>query len=199
MIPLKEAFRLLKDLPGFHTEDNTRERIKAGELPFEKVGGRGDIWVLGPAVHEKLGMNRDEANMTEDQKLIRHYEESDSNNYVTAMSLRLASTLTHAKRVYEEYLSGLQDPRVMAGAARREHESRLAHPETPCSVCHRTSSVGKEDSTVVTRSVTGERDIFNFQEEYVLNEFRNLRCPQCKHWRLPVPVERMQELISSTK
>jgi hypothetical protein len=198
MIPFQEAFRMLKHLPGYYSEESARSHIRSGELPFEKVGGRGEIWVLGPAVHEMIGSTRDETELTEDQRLIKHYKESETHNYVTAIENRLASTLSHAKQVYEEYLDGLKDPRVMAGAAKKEHENRTANPLAPCSICHRTIEIARQDTLQVTHEVAGDKDTFNFMEEYVLTAFHEYRCPLCKHWRLPAPIEKMREKLQST-
>jgi hypothetical protein len=195
MIPLREAHRLLQHIPGYCTITSLKSRIRSGDFPYEKVGGRGEIWVLGPAVHEKIGMGKDEAQMTEDQKLIRHYEEDESNNYITATKSGLASTLGHAKRVYEEYLTSKTDPRFVAAKAKKTHEERLAHQELSCPECIRSYRDSREDSIRVTREVTGDRNIFTLAEEYALIELHEFRCPKCRQWRIPVPIERMRECL----
>lgn len=194
MIPFKEAYRLLKHLPGYYTEAAARERVRE-ELPFEKVGGRGDIWVLGPAVHEKIGTGKDATNLTEDQRLIRHYEEDPSNNYVSATKAGLASTLGHAKRVYEEYINSQTDPRLVAARARKAHDESLAKQELGCPECVRTYQSSREDSRRVAREVTGDRDLFTLREEYALVELQDYRCPKCRQWRIPVPIEQMRECL----
>jgi hypothetical protein len=195
MIPLKEAHRLLQHMPGYCTITSLKNRIRAGDLPYEKVGGRGDIWVLGPAVHEKIGMGKDEAQMTEDQKLIRHYEEDESNNFITATKTGLASTLGHAKRVYEEYLTSKSDPRFIAIKAKKAHEEQLNKQELTCPECIRTYQGSREDAKRIAREVTGDRDLFTLAEEYALVELQEHRCPRCRQWRIPVPIERMRECL----
>lgn len=197
MIPFAEAFRLLNHLPGYFTRSSARRRIlEENELPHEKVGKKGEIWVLGPAVHDKIGTIPTNFTIeTEDQRLIKHFQEKETNNYITAMEAGLASKLIHAKHVYDEYLLGKKDPRVLAAKAKETHNERIANQELSCPECIRTYQGSREDSKRIAREVTGDRDIFTLREEYALIELQEYRCPKCRQWRIPVPIERMRECL----
>jgi len=197
MIPFAEAFRLLNHLPGYFTRTSARRRIiEENELPYEKVGKKGEIWVLGPAVHDKIGTIPTSFTIeTEDQRLIKHFKEKETNNYISAMEAGLASKLIHAKRVYDEYMLGKTDPRVLAAKAKETHNERLANQELSCPECIRTYQGSREDSKRVAREVTGDRDIFTLAEEYALVELQEFRCPRCRQWRIPVPIQRMRECL----
>jgi hypothetical protein len=201
MIPFAEAHRLLKHLPGYFTRTSARTRIiEENQIPYEKVGKKGEIWVLGPAVHDKIGTIPAHFTVeTEDQRLIKHFKEKETNNYISAMETGLASTLTHAKRIYEEYLIGKDDPRVLIAKAKEAHNERLAKQELGCTECVRTYQGARDDSKRITREVTGDRDIFTLAEEYALIELQEFRCPKCRQWRIPVPLDRMRECLRAIR
>jgi hypothetical protein len=197
MISLREAHGLLRHLPGYHSHESTRVRIIVDkELPSERVGKRGDIWVLRSAVHEMAGKYKNELAPpipleTEDQRLLKHYSESETNNYITAVTAGLASTLAHAKHVYEEFRAAKSDPIILAIETKKALEARLAQPETRCRTCDRTEQLAKEDDARVVRGVTGGRDMLEMIEENALSEYQNNRCKECWYWRPHAPIAQM--------
>lgn len=199
MISLRETHELLRHLPGYHSHESTRLRIVVDkELPCERVGKRGDIWVLRSAVHEMAGKYKNELPPpipieTEDQRLLKHYSESEANNYITAVTAGLASTLAHAKHVYEEFRAAKNDPIILAIEAKRALEARLARPETRCKACDRTEQLAKEDDARVVREVTGGREMLEMIEEGKLSGFQGFRCKECWYWRPHAPVAQMSK------
>lgn len=203
MIPLREALPLLRHLPGYHSYASMRLRIIVDkELPFQRVGKgkRSRIWVHGPSIHEMIGKHKNEFPIpmpapivSEDQKLIKHFRESKKNNYITAVEAGLASTLAHAKHVYEEYLKAVNDPILLAIEASEAREAQLAKPETRCKTCDRTEQLAKEDDTRVVHEVTSGRDMLEMIEESALSEYQSFRCKECWYWRPHAPIARMCE------
>jgi hypothetical protein len=205
MISLQETHELLRHLPGYHSRESTRVRIVVDkELPCERVGKRGDIWVLRSAVHEMAGKYKNTLAPaapieTEDQKLLKHYGESDANNYITAVTAGLGSTLAHAKHVYEEFRAAKNDPIILAIEAKKALETRLAQPETRCGTCDRTEQLANADDLRVVREITGGRDMLETMEEAALTSYQQFRCKECWHWRPHAPVSQMcRHLLGST-
>jgi hypothetical protein len=201
MIPLREAHQLLKHLPGYRSLASMRLRVLVHkELPFQKLGKRGDIWVHGPAVHEMAGKHKDEFAPpvpveTEDQRLLKHYAEDEAHNYITAVTAGLASTLAHAKHVYEEFRAAKSDPVIVAIEAKRTREAQLARPETRCATCDRTEKLAMEDDLRVVREVTGGRDVLETGEEGALSDYRDFRCKGCWYWRPHAPAGKMRDQL----
>ncbi len=208
MIPLREALPLLRHLPGYHSYASMRLRIIVDkELPFQRVGKgkRSRIWVHAPSIHEMIGKHKDEFPIpvpapivSEDQKLIKHFRESKKNNYITAVEAGLASTLAHAKHVYEEYLKAVNDPVLLAIEASEAREAQLARPETRCKICDRTEQLAKEDDARIVHEVTGGRDMLEMIEENALSEFQGFRCKECWYWRPHAPVAQMNKRLMSS-
>jgi len=166
------------------------------ELPFERVGKRGDIWLLESAIHEMAGKYKNELTQpvpieTEDQRLLKHYSESETNNYITAVTAGLASTLAHAKHVYEEFRAAKNDPIIVAIEAKKARETQLARPETRCKGCDRTEQLAKKDDVHVVHEITGGRDMLEMIEENALSEYQGFRCKDCWYWRPHAPIAQM--------
>ena len=201
LIPLRKAWELLQHLPGYHSLSSTRFSIlKNKELPFERINNRGDVWVYAPAVHDMIGKHKNEHAppapvLSEDQKLIKHFREHKKNNYVTAVEAGLASTLAHAKHVYEEYLKAINDPLLLAIEAREAREAQLAKPETRCGTCDRIEKLAVEDDLRVIREVTNGREVLEMNEESVLSEYQIFRCKGCWHWRPHAPIAQMAKRL----
>jgi len=199
MIPLRKAWELLQHIPGYHSLSSTRLSVLVNkELPFQRINKRGDVWVHNPSIQEMIGKHKGEiprALLSEDQKLIKHFRESKKNNYITAVENGLASTLAHAKHVYEEYLKAISDPVLLAIEANEAREAKLAQPETRCKVCDRTELLAQQDETRIVHEITGGRDILTMVEEAMLAEFRDFRCRECWFWRAHTPATQMQKLL----
>jgi len=197
MMPLREAQQLLRHIPGYHSVAAMRVRVIVDkELPFQRVSKRGDVWVHGPAVHELAGKYRNDAStpapiQSEDQRLLKHYTENEANNYITAVAAGLASTLAHAKHVYEEFRAAKNDPVIVAIEAKRALEARLTQPETKCKTCERTEKLAREDDLRVVREVTGGHDMLEMIQESTLSEYQSFRCKDCWYWRPHAPVTQM--------
>jgi hypothetical protein len=200
-MPLRDAQQLLRHIPGYHSISSMRVRVVTEKtLSFQQISGRGDIWVYGPEVHELAGKYKTELTpiLSEDQKLLRHYTESETNNYITATAAGLASTLAHAKHVYEEFRAAKNDPVILAIEAKKTLETRLAQSETRCKACDRTEQLAKEDDMRVVREITGGREMLEMNEENVLSEFQKFRCKECWYWRPHTPIVEMCKRILVT-
>jgi hypothetical protein len=198
MIPFREAHRFLQHLTGFHSREQMRVRILEDKmLRFERVGRRNEIWVHGPSVHEMAGTIKSN-DLTEDQKLIKHYEEKPTNNHVTAMSAGLAATLGHAKRIFEEYRATINDPHVVAAKAKEAHDKELPEPQKPCKVCDRTPKLAEDDHRRINLALTGDRTNLDLTEEHLLAPFQGLRCTGCWTWRAHAPIAIMSERLATS-
>ena len=201
MIPLRDAQQLLKHIPGYHSVAAMRVRVIVDkELPFQRVSKRGDVWVYGPAVHELAGKHKNGASSSlpiesEDQRLLKHYTENEANNYITAVAAGLASTLAHAKHVYEEFRAAKNDPIILALEAKKALETRLAQPETKCKTCERTEKLAREDDLRVVHELTNGRDMLEMSEEAALSEYQRFRCKECWYWRPHAPALEMSERL----
>lgn len=208
MIPLREALPLLRHLPGYHSYASMRLRIIVDkELPFQRVGKgkRSRIWVHAPSIHEMIGKHKNEFPVpvpapivSEDQKLIKHFRESKKNNYITAVEAGLASTLAHAKHVYEEFLKAVNDPVLLAIEASEAREAQLAKPETRCKTCDRTEKLAKEDDLRVVHELTGGHDMLEMSEEAALSEYQRFRCKECWYWRPHAPILEMTKHLPAS-
>jgi len=199
LIPLRKAWELLQHLPGYHSLASTRiSVIVNNELPFQRINKRGDIWVHLPSIQEMIGKHKGDippSLFSEDQKLVKHFRENRKHNYITAVEAGLASTLTHAKHVYEEYLKAINDPVLLAIEANEAREAQLAKPETRCKICDRTELLAQQDETRIVQEITGGRDILTMIEETTLAEFRDFRCRECWHWKAHTPTSQMQKFL----
>jgi hypothetical protein len=202
MIPLRRAWDLLQHLPGYHSLSSTRLSIIVNkELPFQRINKRGDIWVHKPSIQEMIGKHKGDVPPTllsEDQKIIKHFRESKKNNYITAVEAGLASTLAHAKHVYEEYLRAISDPVLLAIEANEAREAELAKPETRCKTCDRTELLAKEDDARIVHEVTSGRDMLDMTEESTLSEYQKFRCKECWYWRPHTPILEMSKRLLSS-
>ena len=195
---LRQAGELLQKhgVPGYSCLESIRKRIVVNNaIPHEKVGKY--YFVQAAGVHKLIGEQPQLTAPTEDQALLKFYQEDPENDFVKATVLGIARSIQHARFVYEIHQDYMRSPKIRATQIERAREAELLAASTrKCSACARTIDEARSDGESVVSAVAGEqRGSFALDEEIKLKEFVKHRCPECFFWRTSAPVEAMRAKI----
>ena len=199
------AFELLRkhNVPGFGSREAARQRIVVDNLmTIQRIGRQ--YYVPSSEVHRLVGAQPVVLSDTEDQVLLKFYQEDPANDYIKATSLRLSKTLAHAKFIYDSYQEALTDPRVRQAQAEKKREEerkkleeeRAAAPTRKCTGCGRTDTESRAESASVVFAATGvNKPFFDMAVGFALQEFAAHRCPECLGWQKNAPALAMRAKI----
>ena len=117
--PLPQAIELLRehDVPGFGNRESARQRIVIDDaLPHKMVGRRH--YVDTASLHALIGAqpSAPSDSCSEDQRLVRYFQEEPTRDAVSAVADGIARSLVHAQVVLAAYRSS---PSAAAAAGRR--------------------------------------------------------------------------------
>ncbi len=202
MVPLSYACDLLgrHGVPGYTNRESVRLRVMVDKaLPSEKVGSR--CFVSLRAVHALIGIQPIAENTpSEDQRLIKHYQEDASHDYVSAVSAGLCRSLTHAKRIYFDFLEAKINPvRTAAEAAKARAAASAAAMSKQCTGCKRAYGVAVEDNRRITSAI-GDGEVIGILEDQSLWHFFGRHfCRPCWAWLADSPVQAMREHLATLR
>lgn len=200
---LASACELLRqyEVPGYTNRESARVRIVVDKaIPFKMIGKQ--YFVPAVEVHKLIGARPQTNEQSEDQALLKFYQEDPTHDPVKATVLGVARTLLHAKVIFEAYQESLRDPRVLAAKREKEREAERAAAAAsagkPCASCGRTNEQARDESAQLVQEVTGEvKGFFDMVEEIRLQEFFAHRCRECLAWQKGSPIEAMRAKLQA--
>jgi hypothetical protein len=168
-------------------------------LPSEKVGNR--CFVSLRAIHALIGMQPIAENTpSEDQRLVKHYLEDASHDYISAVAAGLCRSVTHAKQIYFDVLDAKINPvRTSAEAAKARAIADAAALSKPCAVCKRAYGVAKEDNKRIISAIDDGKTLVLVEEQSLWHVFRDHLCLTCWSWRADSPVQAMHEHLATRR
>lgn len=186
------------NVPGYSSREAARVRIIVdGTVPHQKIGRQ--YYVPASEIHKLVGEQPTIDAPSEDQALLKFYQDDPANDCVKATVLGLSRSLQHAKFIYDTYQEALHDPRVLAAKREKEREAAAtASASKPCASCGRMNEQSRAESAQLVQSVTGDvKSFFDMTEEIRLQEFFEHRCRECLAWRKGAPIEAMRAKLQA--
>jgi hypothetical protein len=205
-IPFERALRLLQEakVPGLMSRTPLRKAFLSKKLPGYIKGKRSIYLARGP-LFELIGSVPVGAALTIDQALVCHYEASEFNTPISAVTSGIALNLEKARQVFNDWIATRDDPRVAARiAAKKQADTSETSKTKPsivsaCHSCNRTLEQAHKDDEAINILATGHKETPTMSETLALSGFQDKKCTGCGKWFPSAPVTDMRAALETSK